>query len=134
MSGLGSSEDFTCRVKSGASGLPPAKSKAAGRSARSTLARSRRTCAGLLTLVLFWRLRGQEKYLSLFGGHVSAEEFLEAHQDFVWGHGYFPARFLDLDHATTLTRVRMTRCSKLNRGGDFSGWCTDRSEWERMGT
>jgi hypothetical protein len=75
----------------------------------------------LLTLVLFWRLRGQEKYLSLFDGHVSAEEFLEAHQDFVWGHSYFPERFLDLDHATTLTRVRMTRCSKLNRGAIFRG-------------
>jgi hypothetical protein len=73
----------------------------------------------LLTLVLFWRLWAQEKYLSLFGCHLSAKEFLEAHHNFVGGHGCFLERFLYLDHPTTLIHGKNEALFKIEHGAIF---------------
>jgi hypothetical protein len=70
-------------------------------------------------MVLFWRFWAQEKYPSLFGGHLSAKEFLEAHHNFVGGHGSFPERFLCLDHATTVIQSTNDTLVKIEHGEIF---------------
>jgi hypothetical protein len=68
---------------------------------------------------MFWRHWAQEEYLSLFGGHLSAEEFLEAQHNFVGGHGSFPQRFLYPDHATTVIQTTNDTLVKIEHGGIF---------------
>src|ERR1700679_1150265 len=82
-------------------------------------------------MVLFCRFWAQEKYLSLFGGHLSAKEFLEAHHNFVGGHGCFPERFLYLDHATRVIQSTNDTLVKFEHGGNFLERCTDRSRLAR---
>ena len=72
-------------------------------------------------MVMFWRHWAQEEYLSLFGGHLSAEEFLEAQHNFVGGHGSFPQRFLYPDHATTVIQTTNDTLVKIEQGGEFCG-------------
>jgi hypothetical protein len=86
---------------------------------------------------LFWRFWTQEKYLSLFGSHLSSEEFLEAHHDFVGGHGSFPERFLYLDHPTTLIQGTNDTLFKIEHGVIFwSGALTEAGgqEWPAVPT
>ena len=78
-------------------------------------------------MVMFWRHWAQEEYLSLFGGHLSAEEFLEAQHNFVGGHGSFPQRFLYPDHATTVIQTTNDTLVKIEQGGNFVEKCTDSS-------
>jgi hypothetical protein len=70
-------------------------------------------------MVMFRRFWAQEKYLSLFGGHLSSEEFLEAHHNFLGGHGSFPQRFLYLDHATTVIQSTNDTLVKIEHGEFF---------------
>jgi hypothetical protein len=70
-------------------------------------------------MVLFWRFWAQEKYRSLFGGHLSSEEFLEARHNFVGGQGSFEERFLYLNHATTVIQGTNDTLFKIEQGEFF---------------